>query len=94
MKTKLLLSALSFLVVSQCMQAQYLVSATQIGYRNAAQVQTFLNNAGYDTAPMTINGIKSYKITYNTIDVHGDPTVASGALYVPQNIGDSLPLVS
>ena len=43
---------------------------------------------------MILNGVISYKITYNTIDVFGDPTIASGALYVPQIECDTLPFVS
>ena len=94
MKTKILLTTLIILGSLQFSYAQYLISATQIYVRNASQVQTILNNGGWDTTPMTLNGIIDYKITYHTTDVFGNPTVASGALFVPQIDCDTLPLVS
>jgi hypothetical protein len=74
--------------------AQYFISATIIKNRGRNQVRTILHNWGWDTIPMNINGVKSYKITYNTTDVFGDPTIASGALYVPQTSCDTMPFVS
>ncbi len=90
---KKLLFAANLLLITSFVNAQYLVSATVLASRNAFLVQAILTNQGWDTSPMTINGVISYKITYNTTDVHGEPTVASGALYVPQ-LCDTLPLVS
>jgi hypothetical protein len=40
------------------------------------------------------NNVKSYKLLYNTIDVIGDPTVASGAIYVPEFNCDTFPIIS
>ena len=94
MKTKILLTALSMLFCFQLTQAQYLVDATPIAYRTAFSVKSILNYEGYDTSPMDLNAVASYKISYNTIDVHGNPTVASGAIYIPQVDCDSIPLVS
>ena len=93
MKTKILLTALALIISLQFTQAQYLVSATQIAGKNVGQVEIFLNNAGYDTSSMTLNAVIWYKITYNTTDVFGNPTIASGALYVP-TLSDIMPLVS
>jgi len=90
---KLLFTLCTTLIITFS-NAQYLVDATIIASRSASYIETVLTSRGYDTSPMTINGVKSYKITYNTIDVHGNPTVASGALYVPQIESDSMPLVS
>ncbi len=94
MKTKILLTALTLIISLQFTRAQYLVSATQIDNWDAGQVQTFLNDQGWDTSSMTLNAVTTYKITYNTTDVFGNPTIASGALYVPQLSSDLLPLVS
>ena len=94
MKTKILLTALVILISLQFTHAQYLVSATILASRNASQVQTILTNGGWYFLPVTLNGVISYSITYNTTDVHGEPTVASGALFVPQIECDTLPLVS
>ena len=94
MKTKILLTALVWLIGIQITYAQYLVSATVIAYRNVYQIQSILDYWGWDIGPMTINRVVSYKITYNTTDVHGNPTIASGALYIPQIESDTMPLVS
>ncbi len=32
-----------------------------------------------------VNAIDYYKITYNTVDVHGEPTIASGAVGIPKS---------
>ena len=44
--------------------------------------------------PLSISyAVDAYHVVYNTVDQYGNPTIASGALYVP--IGcDSLPLLS
>ena len=93
MKSKLLFTAITFVMGFQLLQAQYLVSATQMEDRTIAQIQTVLDNGGWDTNSMVLNPVISYSITYNTTDVLGNPTIASGALYVPQ-LCDVLPLVS
>jgi hypothetical protein len=38
--------------------------------------------------------VNIYKLTYQTVDVAGQTTLASGALYVPQSDSDSLPIVT
>jgi len=91
---KKLLFVANLLLISSFVNAQYLVSATEIANRNTSQVQNYLYNLGYNTSQMTLNGVISYKITYNTVDVHEEPTIASGALMVPQIDCDTLPLVS
>ena len=93
MKTKILLTALALIISLQFTQAQYLVSATHMYTYSDTDVQGYLNQGGWDTSPMNLNGVISYSITYNTTDVFGNPTIASGALYVPQ-LCDLLPLVS
>ena len=93
MKTKLFLTALGLLFHLFSLQAQYLVSATEIDDRDITEVQAILDNNGWDTSSMILNPVISYKITYNTTDILGNPTIASGAVYVPQ-LCDVLPLVS
>jgi pimeloyl-ACP methyl ester carboxylesterase len=39
-------------------------------------------------------GVKFYKVVYETIDPLGGQTTASGGLFVPQNVGKALPLLS
>ena len=90
---KELILATNLLLFTLTLNSQYLVSATELSSLSAPLVEAYLNSHGWDTSPMTINGVTSYKIIYNTTDVHGDPTVASGALYVPQ-LCDTMPLVS
>lgn len=91
---KKLLFVANLLLISSFVNAQYLISATEIANRNVSTVQLYIDWYGWDATSMSLNGVTSYKITYNTIDVFGEPTVASGALYVPQLTSDTLPLVS
>ena len=93
MKTKILLTALTLIISLQFIQAQYLVSATHMYTYSVTEVEYYLDLRGWDTSTMDLNGVISYSITYNTIDVFGNPTIASGALYVPQ-LPDIMPLVS
>ena len=93
MKTKILLTALALSISLQFTQAQYLVSATQMYNYSDIEVEYYLDLNGWDTSTMDLNGVISYSITYNTTDVFGNPTIASGALYVSQ-CGNRMPLVS
>jgi hypothetical protein len=88
------LLTVSLIAIASFLHAQYLVSATEIATRTATTVNIILTNEGWQTSQMELNGVTSYKITYNTTDVFGEPTVASGALYVPQVDCDTLPFIS
>jgi len=90
---KKLLFTTSIILLASSVYAQYLISAKIIARSSASSVEAYLTSQGWDTSPMTINSVISYKITYNTTDVFGNPTIASGALYVPQ-LCDTLPWVS
>jgi hypothetical protein len=63
-------------------QAQQLVSVQRIGTYTQLQLQISFFGIGM------LNGAEEYKITYNTTDVQGNATVASGALYLPWGCGD------
>ncbi len=91
---KKLLFAANLLLITSFVNAQYLVDATFFTSKSATEIQNNLNNWGWDASSMELNGVTIYKITYNTIDVHGNPTIASGAIYVPQTDCDTLPLVT
>ncbi len=75
-------------------EAQNLVSASLLGTKNQSQIQFILNAYGWSTSNMNINSVKAYKITYNTLDINGNTTVASGAVYIPQINCDSMPMVA
>ena len=79
---KITLSLFLAFSVGFCL-SQTLVSATQLSSRSTAQVQGTLNAYGWNASSMTLNPVVSYAITYNTVDVHGNATVASGAVYLP-----------
>jgi len=91
---KKLLLAVSLILMTSFVNAQYLVSATELLSKNGSQIKNILNYWGWETDTMTFNGAVMYKITYNTTDVFGEPTVASGALFVPLISCDTLPFVS
>ena len=92
--SKKLLLISNILLITSFLNAQHFISATEIANRNISKVQANLIWLGWDTSTMTLNAVKSYKILYNTIDVHGNPTIASGALYVPQTSRNTMPLIS
>ena len=92
--SKKLLFVSNLLLITSFLNAQHFISATEIGNRNISKVQANLIWLGWDTSTMTLNAVKSYKILYNTTDVHGNPTIASGALYVPQTSRNTMPLIS
>ena len=62
----------NLLLITSFLNAQHLISATEIGNRNISKVQANLIWLGWDTSTMTLNAVKSYKIIYNTADVHGN----------------------
>jgi len=58
--------------------SQNLVSCTYLNQMSSLIISTVSGlNVSYD--------IDLYKMMYNTIDVHGNPTIASGAFVVPSN---------
>lgn len=78
---------LLFTFVFNSLSAQSFVSATYLGQTPAAQFALFTNKATYN--------VDAYKITYNTLNVDGTPTIASGLVVVPDGAScDSLPMIS
>ena len=73
---------------------QYLVDSKELGSVTAGTIEAALGFYGYYRDYMNINDVTIYKITYNTIDVFGNPTIASGAMYVPQINVKTFPLIS
>lgn len=86
MKNRLSLLFIGF-IGGASINAQTLVSAELINF-SSAQILAFVN-------PLAKYDVNTYKITYNTTNVDGTPTVASGAVMVPVNSGcDQFPLIS
>lgn len=65
--------------------AQYLVSAELLYSWTPVQ----LTNQGVFGAE---NDVSMYKVTYNTIDPQGEPTIATGAMFIPELEWCSLPM--
>ena len=66
---------------------QHLINASYVGNITAAQITlSQFANAEYD--------VDYYKLTYNTIDVHGNPTIASGMVAVPLGGCSHYPLLT
>ena len=72
----------------------YLVTAEPLGTITSDFLRLGLIAAGAYLPDKTVHDVSIYKLTYHTVDVAGNPTVASGALYVPRSDADSLPLIS
>jgi pimeloyl-ACP methyl ester carboxylesterase len=75
-------------------QQPYLVSATFVKEFTESELITALGQAGPQFAPFVKNGVKQYKIVYNTTNTDGTKIQASGALIVPTGLTDAQPLVS
>ncbi|MAV64527.1 MAG: hypothetical protein CMG00_04970 [Candidatus Marinimicrobia bacterium] len=57
-------------------------------------LNSLLSGISGTSAPDCKYGIQMYSITYETIDQFGEPTIASGALIIPINQMETLPLLS
>lgn len=75
-----------FLLVTQTTFSQHLVSAQHSGFIPKVLINfTGITNADYD--------VNYYVVTYNTVDLYGSATIASGLVAVPVNPDcDSIPL--
>ncbi len=91
MKAQLLF--LLALLSSSVLYSQSLVTITPLNNYSVSAVQSAINSGGWSSSNMVINPVKSYKVTYNTTDAHGNNTVASGAVYIPQVSCSSAPLL-
>ncbi|MET7702015.1 alpha/beta hydrolase [Streptomyces sp. NPDC005485] len=70
-----------------------LVSAVPVASRDARQIRAFL--AGHDIATDGVRyGVRSYRLTYATVDAYGKPTTATGLFTLPVGGGRHLDLVS
>ncbi len=79
-------SLLAFgMMISLCATAQHLVS-TELMFSWTASQLTLQGVFGAQ------NGVSMYKVIYNTTDAHGEPTIASGAMFVPDLPGCDLPI--
>ena len=69
-----------------------LLSSNLLQSYTASQLTSIFSGQGL---PLTaLYGLKWYKVVYETIDPIGGRTAASGGLFLPQNVGKSLPLFS
>jgi len=71
-----------------------LLSAEEVGSVSSAVITLGLVALDAFDPDETIYDVTLYKITYHTVDVFGNPTIASGAMYVPLTGTDSLPIIS
>ncbi len=87
MKSQIVNTLISFLVlISFTGNSQTLINVTELGVLPAPLI-TFsgITEADYH--------VRYYKVTYNTVDVSGNPTVASGMIAVPISpLCDSIPI--
>jgi acetyl esterase/lipase len=83
---KRLITLVAVFALSVQAGAQSLISATDLGITGAALIAFAAGKSTYD--------VQAYKIQYNTTDVDGSPTIASGILCVPVNTSgcNSFPL--
>lgn len=84
---KSFVTTLLILAYGAGLNAQKLVSAQYLGTNSPTSFVLFTNKAKYN--------VDTYKITYNTTDVDGSPTVASGAMAIPSTADcDSFPVMA
>lgn len=84
----------AFTCLSFITHSQNLVSASEITTYSVSTIQSMMNILGVDLSGLAMSPVKSYKIVYNTVDVHNNPTIASGAVYIPQMPCDSFPILA
>ena len=65
----------------------------RVGDMSAPAVRRYLRKAGWD-ASRARHGIDAYRVVYRTIDVEGEPTVASGLAVLPDSHARRLRVVS
>jgi len=69
-----------------------IISGTLVSTASTAYLTFLFNFGGVPITPQY--NVQLYKIIYQTISPLGEPTQASGALLLPENVGQPLPLVS
>lgn len=69
------------LLISSALFSQQLISITPLSSYSTANVNAYISM--WSPSNLDLNPVKSYKVTYHTTDAHGNPTVASGAVYIP-----------
>ncbi len=80
-------SFLFILISFQNIRAQHLIESELISITPASQ-------AGYWDSIPNIYDVANYKLIYTTLDVHGDTSIASGLLSIPQGIAcDQVPML-
>jgi hypothetical protein len=61
-----------------------IVSETWIRNYTQAEILQEMDNLGIPAAFLPVRyDVAAYKLIYNTIDVHGNPTIASGVAMIP-----------
>lgn len=78
---KKIYSIITSLLIGSTLVAQQLISITPLSSYSTANVNAYVSM--WSHSGLDLNPVKSYKVTYNTTDAHGNPTVASGAVYIP-----------
>lgn len=68
----------------QTMGSTHLISSSKIGSLGSLEIKLILLYAGIPFDGVPVYGVDAYKISYSTTDVHGNPAIASGALYIPR----------
>lgn len=89
-----LLSLIAVILLATPVRSQYLVKSESLDLVTKAELQLYVGILGLADSIGEINGVEIFKILYNTVDVFGNPTLASGAIYVPQVDHDTMPLLS
>lgn len=85
---KLTITLLSLVFTVSAVHAQKLVSAQQIDFSTAAALNFVAGGAAQ-------YNVTTFKVTYNTVNVDGTPTVASGAIIIPLAVTcDSLSIIA
>jgi hypothetical protein len=67
-----------------------IVSETWIRNYTQAEILQEMDNLGIPAAFLPVRyDVAAYKLIYNTIDVHGNPTIASGVAMIPLNLQEN-----
>jgi pimeloyl-ACP methyl ester carboxylesterase len=74
----------------------HIVSVLSFGKIGADYLSDFLKNNNIDIGVVPVTDVKVYSIVYETVDWNGEPHLASGAIYVPDedHAGKNYPIYS
>lgn len=92
---KLLLTIITVISFLNILNSQYLIDYELLQSYNETDVTNYLTNEGIPVIFVSItNGMDIYKIKYNTVSYDSSSTIASGTVFIPNNVNCKVPILN